>query len=120
MDGLTLEGSFAAKFDAAGNMQLAGAVDLAIDGFASVNGEFAVTRVTAEQPDAQIVSAKAIEQARGSVTRVEQGGVQTPTTFHLAAASGSGSTLRFREGAYVFARTGSSVSISSLGVRNPK
>ena len=113
VDGLTLEGSFAARFDATGNMQLIGDVDLAIEGFASLNGEFAVTRVVSNQPAATVVSKKAIEQVRGTISRIKLGGSETPTTYLLTAAQGYGSDARFREGVYVFADEGVSVSVST-------
>ena len=115
VEGLTLEGTLAASFDAEGNMQLAGTVDLGIEGFAAVSGQFAVTKVANAQTPASIVIAKADESDLGAVTRVVMGGETTATMYLLTtSATTAGGTQQFREGSYTFKRGTQTIAVSTL------
>ncbi|MFM8548802.1 MAG: hypothetical protein ACKODB_14535, partial [Betaproteobacteria bacterium] len=111
---LTLTGTFATRFDSQGNLELAGAADIAIAGFASINGQFAVTQnaLQTAQPASQTATQTAGVTA--SITETQQGGVRSSSSFRLAVAEGSGSSLRVREGSYSLAYGSASAQVRLL------
>ena len=119
VDGLSLQGTLASRFDGAGNFQLAGDVQLGVAGFANLSGEFAVTQQIAPLVVPQLVISRAQTQAVGSVNETLNGGQQSPTRLRLiAAGTGLDGQALFREGVYVFSHQGSSQSIDSTGLND--
>jgi hypothetical protein len=64
---LTLSGTFAARFDSQGNLELAGAVDLDIAGYARASGQFAVTQTALQTASPQILNAQQVLGARARI-----------------------------------------------------
>ncbi|MBF0309022.1 MAG: LEPR-XLL domain-containing protein, partial [Magnetococcales bacterium] len=112
VDGLSLNGTLVTRFDNSGNLELAGAVQVEVAGFASISGEFALSKKAPEVIVADIISRAAEAGNSGSVAESQRGGVKSTTLMTLSAISDDG--LRFREGIYTFAYGATSVNVSSL------
>ena len=86
VDDLTLEGTFATKFDSSGNLTLAGAVDIDVLGMATLSGEFAVEKPALATANATLEDATLVNGATGTVTETQQGGVKQSSAFDLTVA----------------------------------
>ena len=111
---LTLSGTFAARFDSQGNLELAGAVDLDIAGYARASGQFAVTQTALQTASPQTLNAQQVLGASASISEIEQGGLQSASQFSLNVAEGSGNSLRVREGLYTFGWNSASAQVRLL------
>ncbi|MBF0171584.1 MAG: hypothetical protein HQK87_10965, partial [Nitrospinae bacterium] len=109
VDGLTLSGQFATRFDGAGNLQLAGAVEVGVDGFAKLNGQFAVTKQVVPEVVPEVILTRSVGDTVGSFTGLTEGGVQTNTRYRLEAYANG----EFREGSYAFEYQGARGSVDS-------
>jgi hypothetical protein len=112
VEGVSLSGQVDASFDSAGTLQVAGALNLSVDGVGSLAGNFSFASLPAllALPRQELVNAAT--GAHAVVLPLTQGGVRTGASYRLLLGGGDG--LTSREGTYRFTVGSETASVSSL------